>query len=173
MEKNGITTLIRDHFSFSTKIFVGEFLKPTGQTTENGEEKYLKLNEQEMMDDFDKIRKENGWKPRKTPAEQQAALLAQIQQQQLQAQQAAAGQGASSGKKGRKSKKAQAAAQAEQQQQQSPSAAAAAAAAALASLSPAMTPEQKLLARLQAEVQLREQVMQQQEEYKVQKEAIR
>ena len=36
--------------------------------SENGEEKYVTLNEQEMIDDVDKIRKENGWKPRVKPS---------------------------------------------------------------------------------------------------------
>ena len=36
-------------------------MKPTGQS-ENGEEKYIRLNEQEMIVDVEKIRKENGWK---------------------------------------------------------------------------------------------------------------
>ena len=63
LEKSGIKDLQREHFSFSTKIFIGEFLKPTGMS-ENGEEKYVTLNEQDMMEDVDKIRKENGWKPR-------------------------------------------------------------------------------------------------------------
>ena len=35
--------------------------------SENGEEKYVTLNEQEMIEDVDKIRKENGWKPRAKP----------------------------------------------------------------------------------------------------------
>ncbi len=68
LEKNGLTHLSREHFSFSTKIFIGEFLKPTGVSGEDGEEKYLRLDEKEMLDDVDKIRKENGWKPRKRPS---------------------------------------------------------------------------------------------------------
>ena len=68
LEKNGMDNLTRDHFSFSTKIFIGEFLKPTGLRGDDGEEKYVTLNEDEMADDVDKIRKENGWKPRKRPS---------------------------------------------------------------------------------------------------------
>ena len=64
LEKSGVNNLQREHFSFSTKIFIGEFLKPTGMMSENGEEKYVTLNENEMIADVDKIRKENGWKPR-------------------------------------------------------------------------------------------------------------
>ena len=65
LEKSGVKDLQREHFSFSTKIFIGEFLKPTGMMSDNGEEKYVTLNEAEMIADVDKIRKENGWKPRK------------------------------------------------------------------------------------------------------------
>jgi hypothetical protein len=36
---------------------------------ENGEEKYASLNEREMLEDVDKIRSENGWKPRKVEIE--------------------------------------------------------------------------------------------------------
>ena len=61
LEKTNTENLKRDHFSFSTKVFIGEFLKPTGQS-ENGEEKYIRLNENEMEVDLNKIRKENGWK---------------------------------------------------------------------------------------------------------------
>ena len=64
LEKSGVRNLQREHFSFSTKIFIGEFLKPTGMMSDNGEEKYVTLNENEMIADVDKIRKENGWKPR-------------------------------------------------------------------------------------------------------------
>ena len=65
IEKNGIKKLQREHFSFSTKVFIGDFLKPTGKMSENGEEKYARLTEKEMYDDIDKLRRENGWKPRR------------------------------------------------------------------------------------------------------------
>ena len=39
-------------------------MKPTGQS-ENGEEKYIRLDEDEMIVDLEKIRKENGWKTRR------------------------------------------------------------------------------------------------------------
>ena len=57
LEKNGLAdSMNRGHFSFSTKIFIGEFLKPTGEPAGDGgkEEKYLRLNEQEMQDDVDR-----------------------------------------------------------------------------------------------------------------------
>ena len=57
--------LQREHFSFSTKVFIGDFLKPTGKMNENGEEKYARLTEKEMFEDIDKLRRENGWKPRR------------------------------------------------------------------------------------------------------------
>ena len=58
--------LHREHFSFSTKVFIGDFLKPTGmRDSSNGEEKYARLTEKEMYEDIDKLRRENGWKPRR------------------------------------------------------------------------------------------------------------
>lgn len=132
LEKNGITDLSREHFSFSTKVFIGEFLKPTGMM-ENGEEKYVRLTEDEMIAEVDKIRAENGWKPRKRPGEQPPQP---------------------SGRQSSKQRKLEAA-------------------AAAAMLTQNMTPEQKLLARLQAEVQLREQVLQQQNEMRMRKEALK
>ena len=65
LEKKGIKNLQREHFSFSTKVFIGDFLKPTGRCLENGDEKYVRLSEKEMFDDIDKLRRENGWKPRR------------------------------------------------------------------------------------------------------------
>ena len=59
-------SLHREHFSFSTKVFIGDFLKPTGmRDSTNGEEKYARLTEKEMYEDIDKLRRENGWKPRR------------------------------------------------------------------------------------------------------------
>lgn len=95
---------------------------------ENGEEKYLRLNEKEMLEDVDKIRRENGWKPRKkdvpTPTSSSASTT--------------------------------------------PSSTPAA-----VSSSEQMTPEQKILARLQAEMMIREQAAQRQEELRLQKEALK
>lgn len=68
LEKNGVKDIGRENFSFSTRIFIGDFLKPTGVCGDNGEEKYIRMNEKEMLEDVDKIRKENGWKPRKKEA---------------------------------------------------------------------------------------------------------
>ena len=65
LEKKGIKNLQREHFSFSTKVFIGDFLKPTGRCLEHGDEKYVRLSEKEMFDDIDKLRRENGWKPRR------------------------------------------------------------------------------------------------------------
>ena len=48
------------------KLIIGEFLRPSGETDDiTGEEKYVRLNEDQMKDEIDKVRKENGWKPRK------------------------------------------------------------------------------------------------------------
>jgi hypothetical protein len=76
LEKTDTNDLKRNHFSFSTKVSIGEFLKPTGQS-ENGEEKYIRLNEEEMAKDVEKIRKENGWKKRRRISHK---VLEQVQQ---------------------------------------------------------------------------------------------
>merc|ERR1719233_412303 len=66
LEKRGINNIKRENFSFSTKLIVGDFLRPTGQNDNNtGEEKYIRYTEDQMNDEIDKVRKENGWKPRK------------------------------------------------------------------------------------------------------------
>ena len=47
-------------------MIIGDFLRPSGETDDiTGEEKYLRLTENQMKDEIDKVRKENGWKPRK------------------------------------------------------------------------------------------------------------
>ena len=122
LEKNNIDTLSRGHFSFSTKIFIGEFLKPTGESDgKGGQEKYLRLGEKEMIEDVDRIRKENGWKPRKPAITPSTPSTSKSENTPM----------------------------------------------------PSMTPEQKFLARLQAELQLREQLAAHQEEQKLQKEALK
>merc|ERR1712106_991775 len=66
LEKRGINNIKRENFSFSTKLIIGDFLRPTGQSDINsGEEKYIHYTEDQMNDEIDKVRKENGWKPRK------------------------------------------------------------------------------------------------------------
>ena len=66
LEKRGINNMKRDNFSFSTTLIIGDFLRPTGQNDNNtGEEKYIRYTEDQMNDEIDKVRKENGWKPRK------------------------------------------------------------------------------------------------------------
>lgn len=72
IDKNGMSGQIkRTHFSFSTKLLVGDFLKPTGTAEPGGEEKYQRFTDDEMNDEIDRIRKENGWKPRKRGKSQQ------------------------------------------------------------------------------------------------------
>jgi hypothetical protein len=44
LEKKGTKNLMREHFSFSTKIFIGDFLRPTGVSENNGEEKYVRYD---------------------------------------------------------------------------------------------------------------------------------
>ena len=66
MDKRHVTSIRRENFSFSTKLIIGDFLRPSGETDDiTGEEKYLRLTENQMKDEIDKVRKENGWKPRK------------------------------------------------------------------------------------------------------------
>lgn len=65
LEKRGVTTIKRENFSFSTKLIIGDFLRPSGETDEAGEEKYVRMTEDMMKDEIDKVRRENGWKPRK------------------------------------------------------------------------------------------------------------
>jgi len=66
LEKRGIKNIKRENFSFSTKLIIGDFLRPTGQSdNKTGEEKYIRYTEDQMNDEIDKVRKENGWKPRK------------------------------------------------------------------------------------------------------------
>ena len=61
----GQQNIKRENFSFSTKLIVGDFLRPSGQVHENGEEAYHRYTEHEMGEEIDKVRRENGWKPRK------------------------------------------------------------------------------------------------------------
>ena len=66
LDKRRVTSIRRENFSFSTKLIIGDFLRPSGETDDiTGEEKYLRLTENQMKDEIDKVRKENGWKPRK------------------------------------------------------------------------------------------------------------
>jgi hypothetical protein len=66
LEKRGVTNIKRENFSFSTKLFVGDFLRPSGQMDEqSGEEKYMRYTAEEMGEEIDKVRRDNGWKPRK------------------------------------------------------------------------------------------------------------
>lgn len=139
LEKNGMNDLTREYFSFSTKVFIGDFLKPTGVMMDNGEEKYITLNEKEMLEDVNKIRAENGWKPRKASTDRPLAA-----------------QASSSSSSGSSKKR-------EKQQNVLDT----------TSITPAMTPEQKMLARLTAEVTLQQQQLQRQEEARLQKEAFR
>ena len=157
MEKNGITDLSREHFSFSTKVFIGEFLKPTGVMMDNGEEKYVTLGEKEMLEDVDKIRAENGWKPRKVHMKFVCELEQSFQrtyavvsfQQSIDKPSTSSGASASASSSKKREK------------------------ASASPLTQTMTPEQELLVRLQAEMTLKHQMLQQQEDQRVQKEALR
>ena len=43
--------------------------------SENGEEKYARLSGKEMYDDIDKLRRENGWKPRRRGSTKSSAKV--------------------------------------------------------------------------------------------------
>ena len=147
----------RDHFSFSTRIFIGDFYKPTGMM-ENGEEKYIQLNEEEMIADVDKIRKENGWKPikRGNDAANPVASLST----------ASVTVTPTSTKTSKKSKAEAKAAEAKAAKEQ--------ATAALAALAATLTPEQKLMLHLQEEMKnLSAQGMSAADQAKIQKEALK
>ncbi|XP_059099037.1 bromodomain adjacent to zinc finger domain protein 2B-like [Tigriopus californicus] len=144
LERKGCKDLQREHFSFSTRIFIGDFFKPTGQMMENGEEKYIQLNEDDMIRDVEKIRKENGWKPvrRTTPSES-----------------------------GSRSKKKSANVEASKPNSNAaPMSNMGNIAAVLAN--PNLTPEQRML-KLQEELQLSGNAMNHQEQVKLQKEALK
>ena len=148
----------RDHFSFSTRIFIGDFYKPTGMM-ENGEEKYIQLNEEEMIADVDKIRKENGWKPIKRGADAQTPVA--------NLSTASVTVTPTTTKASKKSSKAESkAAEAKAAKEQ--------ATAALAALAATLTPEQKLMLHLQEEMKnLSAQGMSAADQAKIQKEALK
>ena len=46
LDKRRVTAIRRENFSFSTKLIIGDFLRPSGETDDiTGEEKYLRLSE--------------------------------------------------------------------------------------------------------------------------------
>ena len=162
LEKKGIKNLQREHFSFSTKVFIGDFLKPTGKMSENGEEKYARLTEKEMYDDIDKLRRENGWKPRRRGSKSTAKVATNSNDKNTSGGNSAAASSAAA---------AVAASNNAMHQKQSTSATSkAAAAAASQAANPLSTLAETLLAKMQAEMQLRPD---QQDSLRLQQEALR
>ena len=121
---------------------------------ENGEEKYLSLNEKSMLEDYDKIRKENGWKPRKPEAEIVRTPKVYNSSSSNNSGKQSSGSISSSSSKKRTKTGVEEGGGADEGNSL----------LACPNLTATMTPEQKILARLQAEVQLREQVLAQQQQ---------
>ena len=61
LERQGIGTIPRDNFSFSTRCIVGEFIQPLG---ESPNARGIRLGEPEVRHLVDQIRIARGWKPR-------------------------------------------------------------------------------------------------------------
>ncbi|KAK4015486.1 hypothetical protein OUZ56_030463 [Daphnia magna] len=61
LERQGIGTITRDNFSFSTRCIVGEFIQPLG---ESPNARGIRLGEPEVRHLVDQIRIARGWKPR-------------------------------------------------------------------------------------------------------------
>ena len=61
LERQGIGTITRDNFSFSTRCIVGEFIQPLGDSPNA---RGIRLGEPEVRHLVDQIRIARGWKPR-------------------------------------------------------------------------------------------------------------
>jgi len=61
LERQGIGTITRDNFSFSTRCIVGEFIQPLGESPNS---RGIRLGEPEVRHLVDQIRIARGWKPR-------------------------------------------------------------------------------------------------------------
>nr|CAD7429548.1 unnamed protein product [Timema monikensis] len=86
LEKNNISDLTRENFSFSPKILVGDFLQPTG-----GDEP-VRLSEEQVVRRLEELRATKNYRPHTSNAHRmEAARLAQEQkiQQQLEKEKAA------------------------------------------------------------------------------------
>ena len=129
---------------------------------ENGEEKYIQMNEEEMIADVDKIRKENGWKPIKRGSEVGSNSGGAMALPMGIPQSTAAVTVTPTTSKSKKKGDAAKALQAQQQAQ------------AQAALAATLTPEQKVLLRLKEEMQsLGAQGMSAADQMRIQKEALK
>ena len=92
LERQGIASINRDNFSFSTRCIIGEFIQPLG---DSANARGIRLGETEVRHLVDQIRIARGWKPRgrrMTEEEKEAVARqreAQRVQQRLEAQELA------------------------------------------------------------------------------------
>ncbi len=63
LERQGIGTITRDNFSFSTRCIVVEFIQPLGESL-NASQRGIRHGEPEARHLVDQIRIARGWKPR-------------------------------------------------------------------------------------------------------------
>ncbi|KAG8229189.1 hypothetical protein J437_LFUL001061 [Ladona fulva] len=59
LEKNGNVDLTKDHFSFNSKLLMGDFLQPMGAITPGGNEECLRLSEVEVARRIEELRLES------------------------------------------------------------------------------------------------------------------
>ncbi|XP_071440826.1 bromodomain adjacent to zinc finger domain protein 2A-like isoform X2 [Hetaerina americana] len=72
LEKNGTVDLTKDHFSFNSKLLMGDFLQPMGAITPGGNEECLRLSEVEVARRIEELRLSRPWMPhmpRRPPSE--------------------------------------------------------------------------------------------------------
>ncbi|XP_057373680.1 bromodomain adjacent to zinc finger domain protein 2B-like [Daphnia carinata] len=82
LERQGIGTITRDNFSFSTRCIVGEFIQPLG---ESPNARGIRLGEPEVRHLVDQIRIARGWKPRsrRMTEEEKEAITRQREAQRV------------------------------------------------------------------------------------------
>ena len=82
LERQGIGTITRDNFSFSTRCIVGEFIQPLG---ESPNARGIRLGEPEVRHLVDQIRIARGWKPRsrRMTEEEKEAMTRQREAQRV------------------------------------------------------------------------------------------
>ena len=83
LERQGITSITRDNFSFSTRCIIGEFIQPLGESPNS---RGIRLGEAEVRHLVDQIRIAGGWKPRgrRMTEEEKESLARQREAQRVQ-----------------------------------------------------------------------------------------
>ena len=83
LERQGIASITRDNFSFSTRCIVGEFIQPLGDSPSA---RGIRLGEPEVRHLVDQIRIARGWKPRsrKMTDEEKEVMSRQREAQRVQ-----------------------------------------------------------------------------------------